>query len=249
MMERRFTQFGRHLGHLTIDLTFNQEYAYNNPKVEFVNSSHPLIFAGADWLLDQGYHRNKAYRIGLSRDHLEGSARIEPGHYILAVFDIALNRGSKKDRSTFHFVQAAVIDANGDSPRLLPRDIAGFILGKAQLFGSEPSSDPVFDQATVDTLRPVIAREIKDCEKEIRQNEQIKLASNSERSLSQLRLFYENQIARKKSLLQEGHGIRDILLSDITKLESDFRQQIETIQSSTIECRNELVSINYLQIH
>jgi SNF2 family DNA or RNA helicase len=248
MLERRFMHFLRHSGRSSISLTFNQDYAFQNPQIEFVNSSHPLIYAGADWLLDQGYHRNRAYRLAIQKEQLNVPEITIPGHYILAVFNISLIKGQANDHKTFHYVHAALIDANGNEPKLLSRNAASFVLGKAQLFAGETYTDPMFDQAIVDTLRLIISREIKECENDILQNEQIRLSSDNERTLSQLKLFYENQISRKRSLLQEGHGIKDILQSEINKLEREYQYKLETTRSSTLECRNELISINYLQI-
>ncbi|MDI6766794.1 MAG: hypothetical protein QME52_08240 [Bacteroidota bacterium] len=227
---------------------FNQDHAYRNPRIEYINSYHPLIQASANWFIDNGYHRNRAYRICISNEQLISKVELVQGHYVLAVYDIVLTKGPTSERQSFHFVHAALIDASSEQPLLFPRAVSDFVLGRTQLFASEPITDVQFDEQIVKLIRPIISKEIKDRESDIEENERIRLASTCERSITQLKLFYDNQIKRKRMLLDEGQGIKEILVHDIARLEQEYQQKVQDIQSSTIECRNELISINYLQI-
>ncbi len=247
-MENRISQFQKLYGVSTLDVTFNQDYAYRNPKIEYINSNHPLIQASANWFLDNGYHRNRAYRICMSNDQFTSKVELVQGHYVLAIYNIALTKGSGSKRQTFNFVHATIINVSSEQPFLLSRVVSDFVLGHTQLFASEPITDVQFDEQIVNLIRPIISKEIKDRECEIEENEKIRLASITERSIAQLKLFYDNQIKRKRMLLDEGQGIKEILIHDIAKLEQEYQQKVQDLQSSTVECRNELISINYLQI-
>ena len=77
---------------LTIPVTFNQEYAFENRDWEYINSYHPLVMAIAEYYRQKGKNDVNTFKLGLERDVLGKDSSISTGKYVLGVYQLEMQR-------------------------------------------------------------------------------------------------------------------------------------------------------------
>lgn len=234
-----------------IAVTFSQDFAYRDDSDSdsvFVNSYHPIINAAANYFERNALHLNQAYRVAIRRDDLDEDVLIDPGHYVLAVYKVVVEKTAGGRARHSAYLHAAMVDLNGDVPCLVNEETAARLFGLVQQTASAPNDLIPFTPELVAIIRTPIAMEIVRKQRETEEDEKVRLHSSRRRRQMQLKQFYENQIQRRRQLLAEGRGIRDIIMSDIERLESEMRRDLNEIDALDVSCSNEIVSVNHLEV-
>ena len=246
MLYGKFKQrFG---GRRSIPVAFEQRVAYDAKGVAFVNSYHPIVNAAANYFVAGGRHLNQTYRVGLDRRHLGAAPGLDGGDYLLVVYKVRLEKETVHGTRTPEYVHAVLADLNGDEPAVLGEDVADHVLGLVQLH-AERLPDPVpFDADVVGLVRGPVGVAMLEREHAVAQAERVRLDSSAWRRRTQQEQYFENQVARRRELLDQGRGIRDILVRDIERLEGELAEVGAQAEAARVTSSHEVVSVNHLQI-
>ena len=246
VLYRKFKQ--RHWGRRSVAVTFDQEAAYAAREDVFVNSYHPLVNAAANYFEREGYHLNQTFQLGLDRRHLGDGFDLAAGDYVLVVYKLRLEKETVHGPRSPEYIRAVLADLNGEEPVLADDDVADHVLGRLQLY-AERLPDPVdFDGGVVDVVRRPVAGVIVQEQEALRSDEAIRLESSAWRRRMQQEQYYENQIRRRRELLAQGRGIRDILVREIERLEGELAGVRSRAEAWRVAPSNEVVSVNHLQV-
>lgn len=246
VLYRKFKQ--RHWGRRSIAVTFDQEAAYAAAGDTFVNSYHPLVNAAANFFEREGYHLNQAFQLGLDRRHLGEGVDLDRGDYVLVVYKLRLEKETVHGPRSPEYIHAVLVDLNDEEPVVADEGVADHVLGRLQLH-AERLPDPVdFDADVVDLVRRPVARVIMQKQEELRGDEEVRLESSAWRRRMQQEQYYENQILRRRELLSQGRGIRDILVREVERLEGELAAVHSRAEAWRVNPSNEIVSVNHLQV-
>lgn len=242
----------KHFKSRSIPVTFDQQVAYEKGgDIEHINSYHPLVNAASNLFKKRGYHLNQAYRLGIENEKLD--SELDPGHYLLVVYRVSISRTDQTDDQTDEFIHAALLDlTTRGEPEVLDNELAEGVLGTLQEEVTAPENPFELDEDSTEEfmthVRTPIADAIRRKQKSIEDDKRLRLQSSSTRRARQLRQFYDNQIERRRELLQEGRGIEDILTSEIDELEEEKETKIQEIENIDIDSSNDIISVNHLEV-
>ncbi len=238
-----------YFGAKTISFTFNQEYAFENKKVEYISAFHPLINAITNYFQKSGFEKNQAHKIALERDLLAKEKQISAGFYILVIYNISVMKEFGDGRKNqLHFLQSALADINGENIELLDTEISDHVFGMVQLYGEKFQTDFPLDKQFVDEVRPFFAVKIYTNEQSIKEDEEIKFLSGIRRRAEQELNYIDKRLERIEGQLIEKKGIEAILKKEIENLNLKKEQLIFNEKNAKIETNQSLISINLLQI-
>lgn len=239
----------KNIGSTNIQVTFNQEFAYRNRNLEYISAFHPFINAITNYFEHHGFHKNQAYKLSLSKKYLDHKRNIEIGYYILTIFKISVIKTQERNKqSNMDFIYSTIIDVNGDSPSVFDKEKSDHIFGKIQLYAEKIHNDISLDSVFVDTVRPFVMSKIMKMENEVRRDEEVKFLSNINRRTKQEINYVNSRINRLQSQIDQGKGIKQILLAKIHSLEQKEMNLLKNQKSSKIEVTNSLISTNLIQI-
>ena len=244
----------RHRDSLVLKVTFNQEYAKENPNTEYVNAYHPLVLAITNLIERKNYHINQIFQYSISYTFLSDfDFSIPPGDYMMCVYKIIIEQENNLQKRSNEYLHPVVLDANiEESIRFLNDDEALFMYGKLQQYAEEIKEPLAFDTETVEFIRPNFQKELNRIKKRYQSEEQIKLESYKQRALKQLDNYYTNLIDRYKRQIELRvmddkvmPMFRQRLQDAIDKYEEKKRNILHT--KTLID--NALISISYIQIY
>ena len=241
-----------HIGSKIISITFNQEYAFENKKIEFISAFHPLVNAITNFFSFGGLGKNQAHKIALKRESLTEEKKIPSGFYVLVIYNISITKEFGDGRkSQLHFLKSALADVNGDIVELLDNKISDHVFGMVQLYGEKFQSDLQLDKEFIDLVRPTISMEIIKNEKEIIEEEKIKFLSAIRRRTEQEVNYIKERIKRTEGQLQQigGQiGLETIYKNRIESWRVREKQLLMNQENAKIEPNKSLISVNLLQI-
>jgi superfamily II DNA or RNA helicase len=248
-LENLYRKFKRHIGSRTLQLTFDQQYAYKYKSIEYISAFHPLVNAITNYFAQKNYDQNLAHKIALKQDALASNKKINKGFYVLAVYRISVKKDSGDGKmSELHFLKSALADINGDSVQMLNGDISDHIYGAAQLNCEQFHSDIKLNNDFVKLVRPAVMMEMKNNEDVVRQDEEVKFISAIKRRTEQELNYIDSRIKRVDKMIQEGKGIEAILRREIEILNQKHVQLISNQQNAKVDVTHSLISVNLLQV-
>jgi len=249
-LENLYRKFKRHIGARSIQLTFDQQYAYQHKSIEYISAFHPLVNAITNYFAQKNYAQNLAHKIALKQEVFSPDKKINLGFYILAIYRISVKKDSGDVRnSEFHLLKSAMADINGDSVKILNSGISEYIYGIAQLHCEQfLSEDFKPNEDFVKAVRPDIMMEMKKNEQIVKQDEEVKFLSAIKRRTEQELNYIDSRIKRVEKMIKEGKGIEAILSREIEVLNQKREQLISTQQNARVDVTHSLISVNLLQI-
>jgi len=247
-------------------LTFNQEIAFDNKRIEFVNAYHPIITAAREYFSTNERQTNKTFQFSISKNHFADIKIIQTGCYFLAVYNVSCTKSLYGNVTENHIFIPVVYDVSNQKI-INDSDISERILGEAQLY-AKPTyfSDVVhFDGDFFDELRNEFTTVINTRTDEYVNDQLMRLESNKKQQLERMRIYYDNKIVKEKETLENIRFLsefsydederkknlrvlpaREGALKNLIKKKED---ELQSIESNSIELKNiELVSLSQISI-
>ncbi|AXE16689.1 hypothetical protein DR864_02560 [Runella rosea] len=234
-----------------ITITFDQLYAFKHKKIEYISAFHPFINAITNYFSQQKYNQNLAYKIAINTNKISPKFDINSGFYIFTVYKISVLKNSGNGKiNTIHYLKSSLADLNKEeSIEILDENISDYIYGILQLNCEQLYDDNVkLNTEIVQAIRPSIMMEIKNREKDIRDDEEIKFFSSIKRRTEQELKYINSRINRISEMIINNNGIEAILIKE----KKNFLQKqidLEKINTNArIEVSHSIISINLLKI-
>ena len=239
----------RFAGNRRIEITFDQQFAYQHKMVEYISAFHPLINAISNFFEKEGFYQNRAHKILLHKELFSTENGIKAGSYVLAVYKITIRKHfSETKTSQFFYLRSVVADINGSDAVILDNKVSEYILGIAQLNCDMFLSDVKSDQEFINMVRPSINSAIIKDVNQIKEDERVKFFSSLNRRTDQEVNYIDSRITRMNRLLSEGKGIEAIIRSDIENLTQKKEELLRNKDYAKVEAENNLMSVNLLEV-
>ncbi|MEO9887062.1 MAG: SNF2-related protein [Balneola sp.] len=244
----------KHFNAREIEITFDQELAFKDKQLEFINSYHPLVIAATNKFKKENFSVNNAYSFSLSISDLGNEINLEPGNYILALNSIQIEKEFNAEKNSFTYLYPVIADPNKKDLAFLPDNVSEHIFGVANI-NAEPLEAEIDFSAEaysmfIEAVRPVVMKKLVEKKVHMEEEERIKLESQIDRIKKQTAEHYDYQIKVRKQRLEQNKisNIRPILLSEIDKLEIEKNKRMQLLEQSSIISSMNPISVSHILI-
>jgi ERCC4-related helicase len=237
-----------------IEITFDQELAFKNKQLEFINSYHPLVIAATNYFKKDNFSINNAYSFTVSKSDFEEGITIDPGNYILALNSIQIEKEFNGEKSTFTYLYPVIADPNQEELTFLQDNVSEHILGVGNVNARPLEAEIDFSDegyiAFIDAVRPVVMEKLIQKKIEMEEEERIKLSSQVDRIKKQTSSHYDYQIEVREQRLKENKNskIRPIILSEIEKFENEKENRLNLLEKSSINSSMVPISVSHILV-
>lgn len=188
---------------LELEFTLNQEKAYNNSQILFVNAYHPLIIASKEFFQQMLQDVKTAFQFGIEIKYFKDVKEISVGDYFLGIYTFNIIKkwfGKDQEMKTlipvvFDLQTNSIIDNSNICER---------ILGESQLNAIIINSSIANVEDIVDDLRTEFAVRINYLFTNYIEDQKMRLDNGKKLQIQQTEEFYNNRI----SILEKN--IKDI---------------------------------------
>lgn len=247
-------------GETKFDVTFNQETAFNNKNLFFINAYHPIILAAQKYFATVS--SDNTFLFSLRKQQ----AGVPEGTYFLAVYISAINHRTYGQNRIISKLIPVLYDVNG--ARIIEdEDIAMNLLGEAQLH-AEPTSE-MFDIDTLDVnlLDLSLKQAALDIEERDFEYQQRKVESLKTLDIQRAEEYHSTRISNQEGVIRESEfiiehpyyydddvvkGRMSIIRTQRSNLESyklDRDKEIEQLNETGISREGELKLLTLSQIN
>jgi len=239
----------KYYGERYIEITFNQNFAFNNKSAEYISAFHPLVNAITNYFCNQGFDKNQSFKISIDRNKLNKKYKIKNGFYILAVYKIIVKKILMDGKeSNMFYLKTTIADLNEDDILLLENEVSEYLNGSLQQFGELMNEDLELDSIAVKEIRKIISMKVLSEQNLVRDDEKIKFISSIRRRAEQEITYLEKRVQRVEKNLNENRGIEPILKKEILNLKEKISQIQTSQQSAKIEVNHTIMSVNLIQV-
>ncbi len=186
-----------------IRITFDQEIAYNNRKVIFINLYNPIIQAALVYFSSQVNTHDRTFRFNVKLDDINIS--INKGAYYLSIYQIETTKsvfGASRQANTLYPI---LYDIDNDCV-VEDRELTSQFYGKIQKDGQYQRADVVgqIDKELIDNMEVDLACTIAEYKKQYEQ--EIKLQSENSALMlkQQTTAYYKYRIESMKQSLENA---------------------------------------------
>lgn len=189
-----FSEFKRKIDDRTeFLLTFNQEVAYNNRDIIYINNTHPIIQAALNYFKKDYNPNDKTFIFDLSKELIP--EELNESSYFLAIFSIDTSyivQGVNKETN----VQYPVLYDWLNDEVITQEDVVMKFMGQAQVYGTfhYATSAPQYTSEHIQNMKYAFAETIADYMQNKKTDLEINLRSQQNIKLSQLEKFHEHQV-------------------------------------------------------
>lgn len=242
----------RYFGQRIIQFTYDQDLAFKNKSLEFINSFHPLILAATKYYQETGFSTNNAYSFLINKNDLDANLDFEVGDYILALNSITIEKKFSGEKRDFTYLYPVIANPNGEDLSFISDQGCEHLLGIANE-SAQPLTETIDFRnqgyrELIEAIKPIAMDKLIQKKEMMEQDELVKLNSLKERIRKQTESHYEYQIEIRESRLKEGKGIKNIILAEINDLESDRHKKLKSLDDSYIKSSIKPISVSYFQI-
>lgn len=243
-------------------LTFNQQKAYDNSKMMYLNIYHPIIRACLNYFQRKDKISQNSFSYALDADDLLRSGK----SYYMAVYKIAVCRKVLGVPKTTETLYPLVFDVN-EREAISDVSLTDRIFARSQVAGKESNlTQLATDSEMIQDMRYDFA-ELLNAEKSRRLQEIRKqVESDRNRNIQQTEEYYDVRIAKiyneikdyEQSLqygfldVKERRGVEGALRLRKSDLQTEAREKAEKIaqlkEDSLITIEDEIISLNYISI-
>ncbi|MDP2338282.1 MAG: helicase-related protein [Bacteroidota bacterium] len=175
------------------ELTFNQDTAYNNQGLIFVNAYHPLIIATKECFKQNFKESNTAFQFGINKGQFNDLPQITCGEYFLAIYTIYLTRKWFGKVQNNELLIPIVFDIKSDSI-INDKDVSEQFFGVSQLYATvnqipyQPTND------LIDEVRIDMAMKIDSIFNDYLEDQKMRLDTSKALQIQRTEEFYNNRI-------------------------------------------------------
>ena len=233
---------------LDLRLTFDQELAFNNKSLSFINIYHPIIQAGV--LMYEKTADKTRRTFFFEMDASQMPEEIKKGNYLLAIFKISVSRLIFDKKVVTDSLYPILYDIQED--RIIEdHELAESFMGKAQIYGRYApfTEDLRIHPEIIDNIEYDL-KDVVDKYVEYYHNDQLMRINNSKKMrLQQTIQYYETRILNLQHAINTQESIQEtatILKDDdmLSRAERTLRLQRGQMQALLQRKEDDIEKIN-----
>lgn len=264
--ESLFNQFINSIREVSdFKLTFNQEIAYNNPNLIYVNAFHPLVIAAKEYFKENFKEINTSFQFSINKNQLNDLPQIKCGEYFLAIYAICLTKKWFGKEQHNELLIPLIFDIQNNLI-IENKDISEQFLGKSQLFATANQTPYQPNLVLIDTLRIEMAEKIHFIYSDYFGDQKMRLENSKISQMQQTDEFYNNRVRILKATIddfkeraqlsfseEERSRIQRILPAQLGQLKNmiaEREEAIEKINDTTIQAEEpKLLSLSQIKVY
>lgn len=233
---------------LDLMITFDQETAFKNKKLSFINIYHPIIQAGVIMYEKTADKSRRTFFFEMDASSMSES--VKRGCYLLAIFKISVSRVVFDKRVVTDSLYPVLYDLSGNKV-VEDHEVAEKFMGNAQVNGKYAplTEDIVINPEMVDIIEYDL-KEVIDRYVEGYHNDQLMRINNSKKMrLQQTLQYYQNRISNYERTISTYEAMQEnaLLLNDkemLSRAENTLRLQRNNLQTLLQKRDDEIEKIN-----
>ena len=261
--QRLYNSFiGKIEDHLSFKLTFDQEVAFHDKRLEYINIYHPLIKAAVKWYSSNQDKKKNTFFFELRSDNLP--SEISRGQYMLGIYKVSVSRTVfGNNQLNTDSLYPVLFDIKNNCV-IVDSDLCEKFMGCAQTDGRYAPMDESFHATEdfVNDLRYDFTMYVKDHVNIVRSDLADRI-ENSKRMRSQQTIqYYESRIERYKRniemqeyILQSSNsngtneGTLRMMRANLKELEQEKQETIDKInENPNLKVTSEIMSLNLVNV-
>lgn len=244
--------------------SLNQEIAFNDRSVIYINAYHPIILAARSYF-DEYKNNNKAFQFGISINNFRDIDRIVKGDYLLAIYCFNYSKSWLNSFKEFELLVPILYNIDKDV-FIKDSDISERFLGECQLFASINQTPLILDENIIDEYRFNLAEYINKVHIDFINDKKMRLDTSKSMEMQQTEEYYNNRINNIEERIndyedkikytldnKEKSNLIKILPATRGQLQSmidDRDKALKTIKESKIISKEpKIVSISQIKVY
>ena len=254
-------------GELVLKLTFDQETAFKDKTLTFINLYHPIIQAGVKMFAEKQDPSQCTYFFAMPGSVLP--EEIQKHKYILAIYRITVSR-VLFDKPVVTDSLFPILYDMEERKIIEDQDLAEKFMGKAQVNGKYESLEDnyIIDSDIIDDIRYDFKEYVDDYKTGYQQDIQIRIDNNKQLRAEQTIQFYDSRISNLKSNIRNQEWLREqaiikgdssaqknaegalrLMNSNLSNLQLERDNELERIKKDVqLKVTERVMSINLVQV-
>ncbi len=198
-MNRQFK--ARVRGLTSLDITFDQDTAYNHSDYEFITAYHPLITAAYVYFDKNKANLDKSFSLEISRSQFSEIKSTIAGEYVLALFVLQSEKHLYGSVTNMEVLTPVLFDMEKEE-MVEDEDLVRTIYAQAQDAGSlsKRANTPI-DPSIILTMKIAMEEKINQVQHDFIENESILVESNKYTMANQYTQFYDSRLEHLQNTL------------------------------------------------
>ena len=199
---------------LDLKITFNQELAFKDRRLSFINIYHPIIQAGV--LMYEKTADKSRRTFFFEMDASQMPEGIKPGSYLLGVFKIIVSRVIFDKKVVTESLYPILFDMQ-EGKVINDHDLAERFMGKAQVCGryAPPTEDMKIKSEVVDDIQCDLKDVIDNYTEEYHKDQLMRINNSKKMRLQQTLQYYDSRIRNIENIISAQESMKETAL--ITK--------------------------------
>lgn len=254
-------------GELVLKITFDQETAFKDKTLTFINLYHPIIQAGVKMFAEKQDSSQCTYFFAMPGSVLP--EEIQKHKYILAIYRITVSR-VLFDKPVVTDSLFPILYDMEERKIIEDQDLAEKFMGKAQVNGKYESLEDnyIIDSDIIDDIRYDFKEYVDDYKTGYQQDIQIRIDNNKQLRAEQTIQFYDSRISNLKSNIRNQEWLREqaiikgdssaqknaegalrLMNSNLSNLQLERDNELERIKKDVqLKVTERVMSINLVQV-
>ena len=263
-----FKQFINSIRGITeLKVTFNQEVAYKNRNLIFINLYNPIIQATLIFFAKQFNESERTFRFDVDAQDL--GVDLAKGKYFLSIYQVETSKiifGTQKISNT---LQPFLYSVN-DAQIINDNDLTSRFYGKAQVCGKYQRNDEFeeIDSSVVTEMQIDLAEAISSFQTNLKNELQLQAENSALMLRQQTQAYYQYRIDSMNSFIRNAEYRLDSALncnddkeirnaegalrlhrSNLQSLQREMEYELERVsKDQELQVRTNLLSINYINV-
>lgn len=226
-------------------LTFDQDKAYDNPGMIYINIYHPIILACLNYLKQKGETNKITFSYSINDDK---TSALNSRYFFLCVYQLRISRKVLGVNKTSEILRPLVYEVQNGA--IVEDQVAiDTVYRLSQSSGKECNpANGVFTSETIDDMRYDFAEAISLIVQQMRDEQELLFRSESLRNIQQTRQYYSARIKERERQMNER--LSDLEWTKDEKLRRDIEGAIRldryyiSSQEKEMEARISAISEN-----
>lgn len=252
---------------LELDITFNQEYAFNNKSISFMNIYHPIVRAGVAYFEEHKERARCTFFFELSSKSLP--AEIRKSRYMLAIYKISVSRLMFNKPHVTDSLFPILYDV--DECRIVDnQDVAEQFMGCAQVDGryASPSDATRLDKEMIEDLRYDMKDYVDSYVNNLRLDLQDRIENSRKMRAQQTMQYYNSRIKNLQETIstheynleiamiagdsdreKRERSVLPLMRSNLNDMQKRADAELEKINNDVkLKVTEEIKSLNLVQV-
>lgn len=233
---------------LDLRITFDQEIAFKDKTLSFINIYHPIIQAGV--LLYEKTADKSRRTFFFEMDAMQMPKEIKEGSYLLAIFKISISRMIFDKKVVTDSLYPILYNLNEDC-LIEDHELAETFMGKAQIYGRYApfTEDMRIESGIIDNMEYDLKDVIDNYVENIHNDQLMRINNNKKMRLQQTLQYYDSRIRNIEHVIKTQEALQEsaLILKDdeiYNRAERTLRLQRGQLQAMLQRKEDDIEKIN-----